>query len=122
MWLQDKDLGLVALEETIPRLTYTDIPPHPPPQRLRAYFEDMLQLPRVGVPHFEQTVVDGGDNHVVIEIPCDHGDFELGRDFLFRREFDAGRKNRNEVSGEAQSSGKHAAQAEVPTLGVWPTY
>lgn len=50
------------------RFKYAAVPPQAP-LKVDAYFKDVEQLSCVGVPHFEETVVDRCDDHGVMAIP-----------------------------------------------------
>lgn len=66
---------------------------------VQPYFEDVKQLPRVGVPHFEEMVVHRRDDCVVVAIPCYHRDFGFEVALLFSQSFGAERNNTNVTTG-----------------------
>lgn len=66
---------------------------------MQPYFEDVKQLPRVGVPHFEEMVVHRRDDCVVVAIPCYHRDFGFEVALLFSQSFGAERNNTNVTTG-----------------------
>lgn len=47
------------------------------------YFKDMQQLSCVGIPNFQEMVVNSSDDCIVMAIPCYHGDFGFQVAFLF---------------------------------------
>lgn len=66
---------------------------------VQPYFEDVKQLPRVGVPHFEEMVVHRRDDCVVVAIPCYHRDFGFEVALLFSQSFGTERNNTNVTTG-----------------------